>query len=116
MGNRTLLTGLGVGALSMYLMDPDRGRRRRALLRDKIVSARWRLDDAVEMTRHDLGNRARGVVASIQSRFSRDEVTDEVLAERVRSRLGGLVGHASSVEVSASNGRVTLRGPVLAHE
>ena len=35
---KTLITiTFGLGALSMYLLDPDHGRRRRALLRDQWV-------------------------------------------------------------------------------
>ena len=36
---RTLVT-LGLGALAMYLFDPQQGRRRRALVRDQITHAR----------------------------------------------------------------------------
>lgn len=36
--------------------------------------------------------------------------------ERVRARLGTVASHPSSIEVSAADGRVTLRGPVLEHE
>ena len=31
---------LGLGAAAMYLMDPEQGRRRRALARDKLLEAR----------------------------------------------------------------------------
>src|SRR5947209_8543715 len=34
----TLIGGLGLGAGLMYLLDPERGRRRRTLLRDRLVS------------------------------------------------------------------------------
>ncbi|HUS14657.1 MAG TPA: YtxH domain-containing protein [Chloroflexia bacterium] len=34
-----LLVGAGLGALTSYLMDPDRGRRRQAMLRDHVVHA-----------------------------------------------------------------------------
>lgn len=36
---RTLIT-FGLGALTMYLLDPEHGRRRRALLRDQLVRGR----------------------------------------------------------------------------
>src|SRR5438067_7960491 len=34
-----LLLGAGLGALSAYMLDPDRGRRRQALVRDQVVHA-----------------------------------------------------------------------------
>ena len=39
---RTLFT-LGLGALAMYLLDPQQGRRRRALLQDQLAHARTAL-------------------------------------------------------------------------
>ena len=38
---RTLLT-LGLGALAMYLLDPEQGRRRRGLLREQWEQGRRR--------------------------------------------------------------------------
>ncbi|MGI8588015.1 MAG: hypothetical protein ACR2M0_10065 [Chloroflexia bacterium] len=32
-----LLLGVGLGSLMTYMMDPDRGRRRQALVRDRVV-------------------------------------------------------------------------------
>jgi uncharacterized membrane protein len=43
-------------------------------------------------------------------------VSDQVLEQRVRARLGRFVSHPRAIEVSANNGQVTLRGPILAHE
>jgi hypothetical protein len=43
-------------------------------------------------------------------------VIDDVLSERVRSRLGRLTAHASAIEVTARAGVVELRGPVLEAE
>ena len=34
-----ILVGAAVGTAAMYLFDPDQGRRRRALIRDKAVRA-----------------------------------------------------------------------------
>jgi hypothetical protein len=58
-----LFGGVALGAGLMYILDPDRGRRRRALLRDKLVSASNKASDAVGKTSRDLSNRAQGVIA-----------------------------------------------------
>jgi hypothetical protein len=111
-----LLAGAAIGAGVMYLLDPDGGRRRRALLRDQLVSAAHRTSDAVDATSRDVSNRARGVVAELRGRLRREEVGDDVLRERVRSRIGSVVGHAAGIETAVSDGEVTLRGPVLTAE
>jgi hypothetical protein len=104
------------GAAAMYLFDPDRGRRRRALLRDKGGRAARLSRDAADTISRDLRNRAGGVVAEFRARLSRTEVSDVVLAERVRSRIGSVVGHAGGVAVDVVDGRVALSGPILADE
>jgi hypothetical protein len=114
-----MLRALGAaaaGAVAMYALDPDMGRRRRALVRDRLVHAAHKTTDAVDTTSRDLTNRARGVVADIRGRFHAADVSDEVLAERVRARIGAVVGHGSAIDVGAENGRVVLTGPVLAEE
>ena len=72
--------------------------------------------EAVVGTGADLVNRAQGAVAETQARLGGEAVTDEVLAERVRSALGRVVSHPGALEVAAHGGRVTLRGPILARE
>jgi len=111
-----VLLGALIGAGVMYLLDPDRGRRRRAVLRDQLVSAGHRTSDAVGATSRDVTNRARGVVAELRGRLRREHVDDQLLRERVRARVGAVVGHAAALETYVSDGRVTLRGPVLSEE
>ncbi|HYX26180.1 MAG TPA: BON domain-containing protein [Thermoanaerobaculia bacterium] len=111
--------GAGLGAGLMYLLDPQGGRRRRALARDKAASALNKGGDAVKKTSRDLGNRTRGLVSQVGSRLRQGEdvqVDDKVLCNRVRSKLGHAISHASALEVTAEDGRVTLAGPVLALE
>ena len=110
------LTGAGIGAGLMYLMDPDRGNRRRMLVRDQTVHGLHLGARAADKAIRDLQNRARGTVAEAWAAFRREELPDAVIAERVRARLGRLVSHPNSIEVTAQQGRVTLSGPVLEHE
>ena len=43
-------------------------------------------------------------------------MSDDVLEQRVRSKLGALVSHPASINVKAENGRITVSGPVLSRE
>lgn len=115
--NLSVMLSAGLGAGLMYLFDPRFGRRRRALLRDKAVHAAHKTRDAVDVTSHDAANRLQGLRAGLGSLWQADEpVSDQVLAERVRARLGRYCSHPSAVEVHAAQGRVTLGGPILAEE
>ena len=111
-----LLFGAALGGAAMYLLDPDRGRRRRALLRDQAVKATNNVKDVLDAGGRDLANRDSAATGRLRSLFKRRTATDDVLNERVRSKLGRYVGHPGAIEVAASGGRVTLNGSVLRHE
>ena len=57
------LCGLGTGAALMYFLDPNRGRRRRALVRDKAVALSNDASEAISGTAEDLSNTAYGIMA-----------------------------------------------------
>lgn len=57
-----ILAAIAGGAGAMYLLDPDRGKRRRALIRDKAVGISNDLRHSFERTATDLNNRMHGVV------------------------------------------------------
>jgi hypothetical protein len=88
MSNTTLLAGVGLGAALAYIFDPDRGARRRALVRDKAIRGATLTSDAVDAT----------------------------LVERVRARVGRVCSHPRAIEVDARDGDVTLRGPIMFDE
>ena len=96
MKTNDVVVGAGIGALLAYMFDPDRGARRRALLRDKLVLTARKTRDGVDATARDLAHRTRGLIAATRGRFVAEQIDDATLTERVRARLG--------------------RGPILAEE
>ena len=111
-----LLTGVGIGAGLMYLLDPDRGRRRRALIRDKIEHATNEAEELAGKTSRDLRNRAQGVMAEIESSFTDEDIPNDVLVERVRAAMGRVPGDHSAIEITANNGIVTVGGEASAND
>ncbi|HWQ00232.1 MAG TPA: SRPBCC family protein [Vicinamibacterales bacterium] len=109
-------TGVAAGVGLMYLLDPQQGRRRRAAVRDKLVHSIHVATDALDTTRRDLAHRVQGMAASARARFRHEQVPDDVLVARVRSRLGRVVSHPHAVHVRVMEGRVILEGPILEHE
>jgi uncharacterized membrane protein len=107
---------LGIGAGLMYFLDPDRGRRRRALARDQFTHSTHVMGCAANATARDLSHRVRGLVAECSHLFRRKAVSDEALYARIRSKLGRTVSHPHAITVAVDNGHVSLSGHVLAHE
>jgi hypothetical protein len=110
-----LLVGAALGATSAFILDPQQGRRRRALVRDKVVSG---LNDGrrfADAARKDLRSRAQGMAAHARS-LRGEPVTDDVLCARVRSKIGRYTTHPGAIEVTALGGRVVLTGDVLQRE
>jgi hypothetical protein len=110
------MTGAAVGAALLFVLDPNRGAKRRAMLRDKLVRAGRVAAEGASTTARDMSNRARGVAASIRGRFSDDDASDDVVRERVRATLGRASSHPRALDVDVRDGCVTLRGPILASE
>jgi hypothetical protein len=112
----SFIKGAAVGAGLMYFFDPELGKRRRALVRDQlhhwtvrschVADARWR----------DVQNRMQGTIAEIRSNLRKEESSDDVLHDRVRSAIGRVVAHPRAIEVHVHEGVVSLGGPVLARE
>ncbi|HEX8651593.1 MAG TPA: hypothetical protein VF708_12195 [Pyrinomonadaceae bacterium] len=91
-----LLGGIGLGALLMYLFDPDRGRGRRARLNDQLTSKVNRLGEAAESKARHLRNRAQGVIHEARSILpgggesgAQSDQNNEGTSEEVVSRTAG---------------------------
>jgi osmotically-inducible protein OsmY len=107
-----LLAGLGIGAALMYLLDPDRGARRRSLIRDKAGRASRVAGREIVERAHDVKNRAQGQFAELRGRFADDALDDDQLVARVRAELGHRSDRSRAIEIAASDGAITLRGQV----
>jgi hypothetical protein len=68
------ITGVLAGLGLAFILDPDRGARRRALIRDKATQTGRRLADGVGTKTRDLRNRAEGAAAELRSRFQPEDV------------------------------------------
>lgn len=110
-------SAFAAGAVASYFFDARNGARRRAQVSDKIVHLRNVAKQQFTYRKHDLSNRAHGLVAEMRKRLSETETDDDVLTERVRAKLGHVCSHAHSIEVHPKGkGVIELKGPVLASE
>ena len=109
------LIAVALGAAGAFMLDPQQGRRRRALVRDRISRGLREGREFGEAAAKDLRARAQGAAA--QARALRGgRVSDDVLVGRLRARLGRHVSHRRAVHVEARDGFVALTGDVLASE
>lgn len=108
--------GLALGAGLMFLLDPQGGRRRRALVRDRLVRGGHELSHATDELSARITNKLKGIAAETRSRFTMQDVDDSVLEARVRSSMGRVISNPGAIAVLADGGSVTISGPVLASE
>jgi uncharacterized membrane protein len=104
-----------LGAAGMYFFDSRSGRRRRALAKDAFEHFTHASIRGLDVGMRDLWHRAHGRVAALRGVPQRLP-DDDVLAERVRTKLGRLCSNPHAIEVVAERGKITLEGPVLADE
>jgi hypothetical protein len=108
-----MLNGIALGAALMYILDPEQGKRRRARIHDAAAASSRDLVDGVATGWRDLRNRVRGALGAARG-LTEEQPTDAVVEERVRARLGHFVRHSGLLDVNVQDGRVTLRGQLVA--
>jgi hypothetical protein len=113
---RSSLIGAGCGATLMFIFDPSRGARRRALVRDKFVRAAHKTREAAGATKRDIENRLTGAAAHARFLMTEEAVDDRIVCERVRAELGRIASHPRAILVASNGGIVTLTGDALADE
>jgi hypothetical protein len=116
-GGLIFITGIAVGATLMYFLEPRTRLRRQAVLRDQAVRMAHRsIILGSKLSRH-LRNRFQGIVALTADLIRPEGIdSDAKVAARVRSALGRATRHAHTITVEVYEGRVSLKGPLAAHE
>jgi hypothetical protein len=110
--------GAGVGAGLMYLLDPQGGGRRRAVARDKSLSALKQGGKAAAKTSRHLGNKTKGLVAEAGSKLRNSDLAEDgqKLLKKVQKVIHVNVSYPSAIDPILEAGRVHLHGLVLASE
>jgi hypothetical protein len=106
------LSGVALGAASMYVLDPVKGRARRRVLWDKGRSAaRTRRERAERQARYD-ANRELGEQAVARGAGQFHPTDDRSIELHLHQLLSELDVDTTDVTVEAHEGQVRLRGQV----
>ncbi len=111
-----VLSAASLGAGLMYLLDPNKGRRRRVMLRDKFQHLVGRVEEAIGITAYDIAHRAEGLAAEARRVFVKEDVPDGRVVGRVRTRMGRCITHPRAILVTSDHGHVSLSGTIPADE
>jgi hypothetical protein len=99
------------GAVAALLLDPDRGRSRRAYLRDRLAAAIRRFGRRVARGLRFVGSTTAGVGAALSRRGRREPLDDVSLAHKVETELFRDPSiDKGRMNVNAERGVVYLRG------
>ena len=105
-----IAAAFAAGAALMYYLDPQSGRRRRALARERGLSAGHDTGRLLQGKSRHAFDRARGAFARARSAFDGDIPDDDVLRDRIKSGMGHVIEHPGQVNVDVQQGYVVLRG------
>ena len=109
------IRNVGLGALLAYFFDPDNGRRRRALARDRIPAFFRRMSERAERTGKTVAAEAEGVKqkATHLKEEEKPQPDDVTLARKVETEIFREADvPKGQINVNAENGKIVLRGEV----
>ena len=109
------LRNVALGALLAYFFDPDNGRRRRALARDRVPAFFRGLSKKAERTGKAVAAEAEGVKqkATHLKEEEKPQPDDVTLARKVETEIFRDADvPKGQINVNAENGKIVLRGEV----
>jgi osmotically-inducible protein OsmY len=110
-GSKVLLLAGAVAAV--YLLDPSRGKSRRARIQQRVGGLLGRGSDRGSSKTQSLTGRARGLKERVTGAGRTESLNDQTLAAKVQSEvLGGSSYPKEKLNVTVEGGIVTLRGEV----
>ncbi|MGE5524902.1 MAG: SRPBCC family protein [Rhodospirillaceae bacterium] len=111
-----LLATAAAGGALVYWFDRDRGRARRARMRDKFARGLRVARESVDAGTRDIAQRSSGIASAVGSLAQQRPTDDRVLVERLRAKMGRYVSHPRAVGIRAVQGEITLSGSILRSE
>lgn len=105
-------------ATLIYFLDARAGARRRSTLADKIIHwGRVGVHRANRQFRYFM-NRTYGRSYEIGKSLlsNADEISDDILVERIRSKVGRILAHPKMLRIDSDQGRIRLSGYALTQE
>ena len=114
----SFIAGAAWGAGLMYILDPNRGRTRRARVRDKVVRGIHVLQCESSKQLRNAGHHLVGSVLELRSSV-RDRVRNiepDILIDRVKAQLGRDVRHMRMLDFHVADDCLVVEGPVLRGE
>jgi osmotically-inducible protein OsmY len=109
----TSFLAFGAGGLTMYFLDPDQGRSRRAVIQDKIAAGFRRSSDRAQKRGRYLAGQVEGAKERITRSGAEESVppNDQALLAKIESEVtGGAQFPKERISINVDNGVVFLRG------
>jgi len=109
----TFALGITTGGAIAYLLDPDRGRSRRARLRDQTKSQIRTASESMKNRLEYQRGVARGIMHDLTGPLGpQRQYTDDTLLQKVKSEALGHWDHEGTIDVEIRDGVVMLTGRV----
>ncbi len=98
----------GLGAALMYFFDPQRGRRRRAVTRDRTAATVRRASDRARKKGRYMEGKAHGLVHEMRGEAPKPSRNDATLKHKIESEV--LRNYDGKINVNVDHGVAVLRG------